>query len=203
MSRAETSNRQPAAPGVHNGCRRRRRSARAWLATLALLGACRTTMAPKGFAPPEAVTMRTAVGAWVEVEAGTREAPMRPMGELVAVHADTLFLFHHDTLRAVPIDAVQSVKVARYSAPLSGVAWWGLAGILSTATHGFVLILSAPIWSVATIGTAAAISRRAIDITRDVGRLQPYARFPQGIPAGLDRRRLVPAVRPASGPVNR
>lgn len=161
-----------------------------------MLAACRATSAPPGFTPLPEVTQRTAVGSWVDVRVGVEGTSVRLSGELVAVSADSIYLFAPDTLRAVPMATVRSVAVARYSTPTTSISAWGLLGTLSTASHGIYALASAPIWLITWTATEVYVNHQSVDKTTDIERLRPYARFPQGIPALIDRRRLVPAVRP-------
>ena len=69
-------------------------------------------------------------------------------------------------------------------------------GTLSTVSHGFFLVFSAPVWIITSTviwnnQTKTAVERYPDDfewITLDAMRV--YARFPQGLPENLDRTKL-------------
>ena len=71
---------------------------------------------------------------------------------------------------------------------------WTLLGTLSTGSHGFFLILSAPVWILT--GTVAAVNQSRQPVLtyprQGWAGWRAYARFPQGLPPGLARAALDP-----------
>ena len=154
--------------------------------------------------PDEAA--RHAHGGWTEVEgSGVR----RVTGELIAVSADSLWVLAEGQLSAGPPEAygllgmswseVRKCTIVAYNSGASTVTGVTALGTLSTASHGFILIFSAPLWILT--GSIASHQQRGSVIWEypgdDLVRLRAFSRFPQGIPPGLDRSILRP--RPRGG----
>jgi hypothetical protein len=72
------------------------------------------------------------------------------------------------------------------------VGLWAALGTLFTLSHGFYLVLSAPIWVISGISGAVGESRSGIVEIEGSSpeEFRKYARFPQGLPAGIDLRLL-------------
>ncbi|HUS69100.1 MAG TPA: hypothetical protein VMZ28_31400 [Kofleriaceae bacterium] len=153
------------------------------------LAAC-TSATP---APPTArITMqeaqRSARGAWINVS--TVQGDLG--GELLAASSRELVLETPSGIRHVPARDVRSVALAWYEADNSAITGINVLGTLSTLSHGFFLILTAPIlWWGGGTAMARAQSRRgheSMDISdwRQLSELALYARFPAGMPEGFD-----------------
>lgn len=151
------------------------------LVLLGGLGACAHNPAPAGWLRPATETQKSALGAFVLVKAKRGDAA----GELIAVGSSHMILRQGAKLVAIPVEEIDSATVAAYRTTEYEVTGWGALGTLSTASHGFFFVLSAPVWILAT-SIAAAIESRSALITdiRPFRWLVPYARFPQGLPAG-------------------
>jgi hypothetical protein len=81
------------------------------------------------------------------------------------------------------------------------IAWTAL-GTLSTASHGFFLIFSAPIWMLGGLmsGLSAGIENDAVASNDVLDALRSRARCPAGLPDGWDLEARHPEPRePASG----
>lgn len=160
------------------------------------LAACRTTNAPRAYRiAPEALASRVA-GSWVEVQRRDRTFVS---GELLAAVGDTLFTVAGHTLTLTPAGTIRRVTLTRYRPDINDLVVWALLGTASTASHGFGLIVSAPLWIATGIATTAAENRRAILVTSNFEVLAPWSRFPAGIPSSIDRTRLREAI-PVAGP---
>ena len=68
------------------------------------------------------------------------------------------------------------------------MALWTVAGTLSTASHGVALLLSAPAWIIGGSVATTKVSHAPLITypSRPWSDLARYARFPQGLPIGLD-----------------
>lgn len=173
-----------------------RRSLTAWALAGALAG-CATTTAPPGFLRAPASVPRTAYGGWVEVALGPAAAPRRgtvwAAGELLAVTADSLYLLQPAGVTVIPAARATSARVMGWDAQAGLVGSWTLGGVLLTVSNGFWLVFSAPAWIIVGSASAASQSRAPLVEVRAPGdflRLRLYARFPQGLPPGLDRTSL-------------
>ncbi len=156
--------------------------------TLSLcLAACRSSSAPLEYRDrPRALASRVS-GSWVEIR---RVDGAYRYGELLAAAGDTLFAIHRDTLHAIPRDSVYRVELTRYRPSTGGLATWAALGALSTISHGFYLVLTAPTWIITGIVASTVESRRAIWHTTDFKALAPWSRFPAGLPPQIERRQL-------------
>jgi len=157
-----------------------------------LVVSCATTHAPRGWLASPSDMQTDAYGGWLELEYdSTSQAKTQLAGELIAISADSIFIAN-ETFHAI---AVSSVKSARLVAYKSNAEWMGglvFLGMLSTISHGGFLILTAPMW---IIGGSSASGVRSFEPIVDYpkqewSRFVPFARYPQGLPAGIDRNQI-------------
>lgn len=114
-------------------------------------------------------------------------------GELIAISATEVWVLVGNAMLHEPLARVSELEIFPYKVPVSGVAAWGVIGTLSTISHGFILILSAPTWII-TAGIVGARHSRAAYEVHDGDNwpaLAKWARFPQGMPAGLTTAELL------------
>jgi hypothetical protein len=146
---------------------------------------CATTNAPKRWLSGPEEAGLDAYGGWIDV----KSQQCRISGELIAVIKDTVFVI--DTvLHAVVSKDILSARLVTYNAGNMG----GLVafGTLSTVSNGFYLLLTAPMWLI--LGSTAAIYRSYEPIIdypqKSIEFFKPFARYPQGFPANLDRHSI-------------
>lgn len=168
------------------------------MAALALLAAACTVAnpAPRSWQRSIAQAQRSKYGAWTIVELhGGKQLD----GELIAVEPERLLLGSRGRLVPVAIDAIAEVTLSAYTADASGlVAGTGL-GVLSTISHGWFLIFSAPLWALIGGGLSRSVSGEGFptaDDPEEIADLRKWARFPQGLPAGFLERKPSPPTRP-------
>ncbi|MCA9601974.1 MAG: hypothetical protein R3A78_13355 [Polyangiales bacterium] len=114
-------------------------------------------------------------------------------GELIAIGDDSIWVrgvnaqTKEQNLFRIRIAEVLTARLARYTAHDEILYVWGFVGTLSSLTHGYFLVLSAPVWAGTTVGIAEIRNRAAIADYPDLPleAFRPYARFPQGIPEGV------------------
>jgi hypothetical protein len=171
--------------------RRARRAACALfsVAVIASLAGCYRHSAPPGWlARPE--DARQAFGSWIEI----RDRPGTPTqalaGELIAIDADTVHVLADGRLVSLPRTSLCCVTVTAFRMDYSPLQLWAAIGTLSTASHGFGLILTGPVWLIAGTAAASAASYAPRIRSTDPAALRRFARFPQGMPSGLDRATL-------------
>jgi hypothetical protein len=171
-----------------------RNASRAALVLLAAVtagatAACFRSTAPGGWLPKPEDAPRQAFGSWIRMQ----DRPGAPStvfeGELIAVDADTVHILF-DRLVSVPRASYCCITVTAFQMDYTPLVVWGLAGTLSTLSHGVGLLLTAPIWALWATSAAASASMAPRVRSTDPAALRPYARFPQGIPPGLDRTTL-------------
>jgi len=112
---------------------------------------------------------------------------VRIEGELIAADSDGLRVLTAVGLVTIPLADVVGARLWAWEAELSGNLVWGTVGTASTASHGFFLILTAPVWIGATALITAIEARRPIIEYPEhgIGDLARWARFPQGVPSGV------------------
>jgi hypothetical protein len=157
------------------------------VATAALLGGCASAM------PKPMVTGRN-------VEVTRRDAKDRTTGELVAVDAARLWVRGAERVEAVPLGTIDRVQLRRHGMTGKRAWGWTFLGALLTGSAltlacaevsdgcGPVFVTVAATWLLIGGPSSAALDRSSKLVVRgpDWRPLEPYARFPQGIPAGLD-----------------
>lgn len=164
--------------------------------------ACRSYPDPRKLEPADMQTK--SLGSWIAVQLKDRT---RLQGELIAVDTANLYLLlHHGeqrSLRAISLRALDEASLYRYGSSASTLGLWSLGGVLSTASHGVLLILTAPLW--ALVGGSLTV-HESNHIMRyypkhSLKELSKWARFPQGMPPGLSEQALlVPVPLPAPPP---
>ena len=157
---------------------------------LVFVGGCFRTSAPKGWLPTAVDAQRDAYGGWIQVDFNMGVRRNTVHGELIAATSDSVHVLTSDSLVAVPTGSVVAGTLTAYDAQHGTLRLWTVLGAVSTLSHGFVLVLSAPVWAIAgSLATASASKTPRVEST-DPLLLRMYARFPQGLPPGLDVRTL-------------
>jgi hypothetical protein len=162
-------------------------------AVCALGAACANNPAPGGWLPKAQEVPEDPYGAWVQLRKIDRT---ELGGEFIAIHGDTLFVLSASSgLVAVHRGQMDQARLAYYSSNWGVMAVWTTFGSLATISNGAFLVITLPLWLIAGPIATGAESRAPLEGVRhwDQWReLRMYARFPQGIPDGLDRRVLRP-----------
>jgi hypothetical protein len=156
-----------------------------------LLLGCASNPAPYGtLLAPEAV-QDTAFGGYILV---TRRDGRQTRGELLAAAEGAVHVLVDKRVERIPIGEIASMRLAVYETAEGYFSLWGIGGTLSTLTHGFALIISAPIWIVGSSITTAVESRRAlVDYPGNpLPAFARFARYPQGMPARPETKPEMP-----------
>jgi len=161
------------------------------LCSAGLLSACASLQAPKGWLPMAPEVQSQAYGCWIVVDHLKGDQLMITSGELIAVTPDSMFILNESGLSEISAAAVKKTKLEIFK-ERKVVGLWAMLGTLSTLSHGFYLVLSAPIWVISGISGAVGESRSGIVEIEGSSpeEFRKYARFPQGLPAGIDLRSL-------------
>ncbi|HUS30367.1 MAG TPA: hypothetical protein VMZ53_17785 [Kofleriaceae bacterium] len=149
------------------------------LLAFALTTACIYNPDPRE--PTLADTQRKGFGAWIVV---TARDGSETQGELLAIDNGSLFIKTRVRKPVViPLHTVQGADVYTYESDW-GFGVWGLLGTLSTASHGLILIFSAPIWMLsASIAAGVESAHIRLQIPDDdIDEIRKWARYPQGMP---------------------
>jgi hypothetical protein len=144
------------------------------------------------------------VGRYVEVATKTGKSEK---GELLAVGPEQLWLFQHDQVKTVPASGVTRVRVWRRDVNGSHVSAFATIGALVTGgllagactsvegndgagCIGLGVVVAATWAVVGGISARSAEHRTRLDVATNWKALEPFARFPQGLPEGLTLRGL-------------
>lgn len=153
-----------------------------------LLAGCVGTGAPRGWLSTAAEAQKESKGAWIKIEyfSGASKSVVR--GEFIAVNTETVYVDTAAGLIAISLSDIKKARLATYDSRHGNLAVWTLLGTLSTASHGYVLILSAPVWIIGGSIAAAAQSHKPIESfpDSDWNELKKFARFPHGLPEGFE-----------------
>ena len=158
-----------------------------------VLAACAGNPAPRGWLPGPEDAPQDPYGAWVAVLEGDES---ETAGELIAVRDDSVFvLTQSGRLAGFAYGDIQQARLAYYDAQWGGLAAWTILGSLATISNGYFAGITLPLWVITGSIAASAESRAPLEEARLVSQwreLRMYARFPQGMPEGLDRSVLRP-----------
>lgn len=160
--------------------------------SILLLG-CAGSTAPSRWLPEADEAQRTAFGAWAKVKYNPGDNKyMEVRGELIAFHSDTIFVLSSNALEGIPRWQIKSIDLTTFNPKHGVLGFWTLIGSLSTASHGYYMVLSLPVWLLTGISSAAGQSRTAHEKYpgQNWHELNKFARFPAGLPPQLDRSTL-------------
>jgi hypothetical protein len=163
---------------------------------LVACGACAGNSAPQGWLPPAAEAQATAYGGWIELTYRDANGERRSQGELIAVTADSVWVLEGNGGKVVPTAMVKSGKLTGYASRKGTLAAWTALGTLATLSNGVVLVGTAPMWLIGGSLATASESRAPVRESPPLSwvELAPFARFPQGMPAGIELGALHPKV---------
>ena len=111
-------------------------------------------------------------------------------GELLACDGDTIYLrVHIGRSRYVALTRSDwhALEVEGTQQYLASGLWTGLA-VVSTLSHGFWLVISAPVWGVVGGVSIGASGRRTETLGACTLEVRSLARWPQGLPAPMRGR---------------
>ena len=152
---------------------------------------CAHNSAPQGWLPKPAEAQAAAYGGWIELSY-KQATEQRADGELIAVSADSVWMLDQDQALVIPTVSIKQGKLTAYAAQKGPLALWTVLGTLSTISNGWFLIFTAPMWIVGgslSVGSESrAPERKSPQLSWE--ELAPYARFPQGMPEGIELSRL-------------
>ena len=164
--------------------------------------ACVSNPAPEDWLPAPQETPTWTYGGWIalELKPATPDpkaaAPVRA-GELLAVTPDSVWLLSDVGAVAVAHVDVRLATLIGWYPDTDKMMIWTIVGTVSTLSNGAFLLLTAPAWLLGGSLATASQSRRPIVRTDNAAwsELRLYARFPQGLPPGLDLTTLGKLVR--------
>lgn len=169
--------------------------------TLAAL-ACESNPAPENWLPEPKETPTWTYGGWIVLTLKSSNpdpkaaAPLRD-GELLAVAPDSVWLMTDNGAVGVARADVTHARLIGWYPETDNMVLWTAIGTVSTLSNGAFLLLTAPAWLIGGSLATGSQSRRPVVRTdkADWSQLRLYARFPQGLPPGLDVTTLGKLVR--------
>lgn len=165
------------------------------LAPLLFAMACAGNPAPAGFLPSPAQAVRDVYGGWIEVTVSAGRHDSTIAGELIAARADTVWVLPDSgPVAAVPTSTVKHGRVARYNSEAGAIAGFTALGVVSTISNGFLLGITAPLWIITGVVASSNESHAPLRGVPPLAwtDLAAYARFPQGLPPGIDLGEIRP-----------
>lgn len=160
------------------------------LATQLTLAGCVTDPSPDGWLPTAREGLNSTEGGWVAVDckSGQRCAE----GELIAAKDQSLEVLTQGGLVEVQRVDIEEATLAAYHSQHGQLTLWMSLGTLSTVTHGWFAVITAPLWLI-TGTTAKEYERRAAlryypDVS--LAEFATFARFPQGRPLNVTPKSL-------------
>lgn len=159
------------------------------LMTMQIAG-CAISRAPKGRLPDPGDRQSLTYGGWLSVRFADSDFGWDAEGELIAVANDSLYVLT-DSYRfmAISLKKIAKAQMTAYNIKAGRLGVWALLGVLSTPSHGFILVLSTPLWLlVGVIPTAVqSYTPRIKYPSKTWDEFRKFARFPQGLPEGFAR----------------
>lgn len=152
----------------------------------ALFFGCAAQHSPHGWLDSPHDIQTGTYGGWLRLETKTT---MKISGELIAISSDSIFVAN-ETLHAFSLSDIESARLEAYDAEIEHIGGWLILGSVSSISNGILILFTGPMWILG--GGTATILRSYEPIFEypdyDWSSLQMFARFPQGLPPGINRR---------------
>lgn len=160
---------------------------------VACVPGCAGNPAPREWRSPAAVAQRSSRGGWIVIDvvaaSGARSAGrLLVEGELIAIDETAFHVLTTAGLQSVPRTTGHRITLVGYGTPAGALDIWAVAGGISTLSHGGFLLFTAPMWTIG--GIVATRKEKGAGMLHDDDLARRFARFPQGLPPGLDPKSL-------------
>lgn len=155
------------------------------------LVACYRSRAPERWLPTPVEAGSNPFGGWITLSVASPDGPRTLDGELIAAEGDSVHVLGLSGIQSLALADVTDLKLEMFRVERVGLVTWTTLGIVASLSHGFVLVLTAPLWAIVGTAATSAYSHAPVVTTRNVAALRSYARFPQGFPPGVDRSTLI------------
>jgi hypothetical protein len=159
-----------------------------------LLVGCARTYAPKGYLTVPESEANQVYGAWLEVYTTSAAQPDDSLsGEFIAVSPQVIYTMN-PKLNIIHRDQIIKARAIAYDSESGAIGTQVFLGTLATITNGFFLVFTAPMW---LIGGSFATANRSWEPIEEYPQknweeLRQYARFPAGIPEGINLPEMKP-----------
>ena len=161
---------------------------------LIYISGCASNSAPRKWLSPPFAAQQEGFGGWISVKYHTGDLETEIHGELIAVNQNQLFIFTTQGVKSIPTNRISRIKLTAYDAEVGKLTSWTALGTLSTLSHGIYSVFTAPSWIITGALTARSQSfvPQLNSPPESWDTFRNYARFPQGLPEGLDMQSLKP-----------
>ena len=158
---------------------------------VAPVAACASNPAPDDWLPSAREVPADPFGAWIRIEYESGSSRHEIAGELLAVEPDTVYVLAVDSMVAFPDESIRTARGAWFESGAGVLTAWTFLGSLASFSNGYIAGLTLPLWIISgSLATGAQSRAPLVDYRPDQGRLmelRPDARFPPGLPEGIDR----------------
>lgn len=153
---------------------------------------CAVTHEPEGWLPSPQAMQTDTHGGWVHVKCNSASKEKAEIGgELIAIGKDSMYIAN-ETFHSIAIFSIKSAQLVAYEPHTEEMGGLVFLGTLSSISDGLFLLFTAPMWIIGgSITTSARSYEPIVEYPRrELSRFAPFARFPQGLPAGIDRNQM-------------
>jgi hypothetical protein len=166
-----------------------------------LLTGCSRSLAPSAYKYSIYDTERQISGCWTDVKiisSKSNQGEVFVSGELIAIEPDTMYLLSLSKLETISLDSVNEVilrmyqnRAGKFILATTLLYATNIAGAIINDSGGFLLI-GIPGLLTGTIISLIESSKSNLRCSNkyDISDLKKFARFPQGIPQGIDKSRF-------------
>ena len=155
---------------------------------------CQSVNAPSGSVPKRIGLATNAFGGWVSISFldSTRQTVE---GEFIAVSNDTVYVMVGDEIDPRNVADIRTARIILFNTETAAYGVWTALTSLGTISNGGFLIFTLPMTILTGVATTIGESKRINFFeypTHDWKMLSRYARFPQGVPTGVNLYDLEP-----------
>lgn len=176
------------------------------LLSIFLISGCAIVKTPAGFLPRGKKAESNVYGSWMAAICQTPQDSINQVAigaELIAIQNDSVYLLSPDTLCVVSIHSIEHATIVTHKYDVGIFALWtGLAltpnliGMVATEYAGGFMMIGIPL-AVTGLITSLIDAKNSYKIeypgdVYSVREMNKFARFPQGIPVGLNPKNLLP-----------
>jgi hypothetical protein len=160
---------------------------------IVLLNSCSSVKAPLGTVPVRNALATDTFGGWIELSLISPKDSIS--GEFIATSNDSLYIMDRGEVKIYAVSNISLARLVIFKNMSSTFGAWTFLGSLLTISNGAFLLFTLPTTLIMGISTTIGEAKRInfLDYpSNSIENLSKYARFPQGIPEGLNIADLRP-----------
>ncbi|HBC77677.1 MAG TPA: hypothetical protein DEO60_07695 [Bacteroidales bacterium] len=170
---------------------------------LILFGGCRSALVPAGYKLSPREVSNSFTGSWIDISYGTGDTAALKLnlsGELIALNEDTAYVLTETAFVPLTVKNIISAKLHVFNPqaaiwPVSGLLSFipNIVGEIANSTGGGFVLLGAPVAGFGILfGLAETRSNATLKYPdkSSFDEFVKFARYPQGLPAGLETGKL-------------